>query len=96
VLSAIGYVYGKGSVVANGSGAHIYQPLALYRSGNWGWTIGPTGAAIKNGSGMITSPADGYDRINPAESGLSGGTLHLSLYLPFPRTDAGKRRADLR
>ena len=71
VLSAIGYVYGSGSVVANGSGAKLFQPLSLLRSSSWGWSVGCTGStfsglvAIMN-PGMATSPADGDDGFNPS------------------------------
>jgi len=64
VLSAVGYVHGSGSVVANGSGAKIYQPLSLYRPAGWGWSNATAGGSM--GGGMITWPDDGYSGVNPA------------------------------
>jgi len=71
VLSAIGYVYGEGSVVANGSGAKILQPLALLRSGSWGWSVAATGTTFSGMAGLLnpgmeTYPADAADGINPS------------------------------
>ena len=66
VLSAIGYVYGNGSVIANGSSAKILQPLSLFRNGSWGWAVGAAGRSMGSSYGMQTWPSDGYSGINPS------------------------------
>jgi len=71
VLSACGFVYGNGDIVADGSGAKIYQPLALLRANDWGLAVGSTGTTFSGvagalSPGMVTTPADGYDGINPS------------------------------
>ena len=69
VLSAIGYVYGSGSVVANGSGAKIYQPFSLLRMGSWAWSVGATGSlmsGLTGSAGMSTYPENGEKGINPS------------------------------
>ena len=66
VLSAIGYIYGDGMVVANGSGAKILQPLSMLRSDSWGWSVSNVGQSMTTGWGMQTWPADGYNGGNPS------------------------------
>ena len=66
VLSAIGYVYGEGRVVANGTGAKIFQPFSLLRPYSWDWSVGNTGRSMSNSYGMQTWPSDGYNGGNPS------------------------------
>ena len=66
-LSAVGYVYGKGKIVANGSGATIYQPLSMLREGSTSWAAGAIGNSFGSGSyGMKDKPDSLESMINPA------------------------------